>query len=116
MFTEQLLDVAMLVGAFAFIVRMVRKTNRNSLEIEIMRRQRDLDKPVFDDEILEIGEAVFYAHINRVKEVVSGLVPPTHCGECDYCKTIKHLEYPALTLAQYIEGESKRKLDKIARF
>ena len=71
---------------------------------------------VFDDEILEIGEAVFYAHINHIKEVVSGLVPPTHCGECDYCKTIKPLTYPALTLAQYIEGESKKKLDKIARF
>ncbi len=76
----------------------------------------DKEVIVFDDEILEIGEAVFYAHVNRVKEVVSGLVPPNHCGECDYCKTIKHLEYPALTLAQYVEGESKRKLDKIARF
>lgn len=71
---------------------------------------------VFDDELLETGEAVFYAHIQRVKEVVEGLVPPKHCGECDYCKTIKHLEYPALTLAEYIEGESKRKLDKIVGF
>lgn len=71
---------------------------------------------VFDEELLETGEAVFYAHIQRVREVVEGLVPPKHCGECDYCKTIKHLEYPALTLAQYIEGESKRKLDKIVGF
>ena len=68
---------------------------------------------VFDEELLETGEAVLYAHIQRVKEVVEGLVPPKHCGECDYCKAIKHLEYPALTSAQYIEGESKRKLDKI---
>lgn len=62
-----------------------------------------LDKEVivFDDEIFEIGEAVFTL---------------TRLIEFCFLFTIKHLEYPALTLAQYIEGESERKLDKIARF
>lgn len=71
---------------------------------------------VFDDEILETGESVFLAHIARVKDVVQGFVPPKHRGECDYCKTIKRLEYPPLTLAQYLEGASKSKLDKMIGF
>lgn len=49
MFTEKLLAVVVLVGAFAILVRLLLKVNRNSLEIEIMRRQKDLGKPVFDD-------------------------------------------------------------------
>lgn len=49
MFTEKLLAVVVLVGAFAILVRLLLKVNRNSLEIEIMRRQKDLGKPIFDD-------------------------------------------------------------------
>lgn len=49
MFTEKLLAVVVLVGAFAILVRLLLKVNRNSLEIEIMRRQKDLEKPIFDD-------------------------------------------------------------------
>lgn len=47
--TEKLLAVVVLVGVFGILVRMLFKIDRNSLEIEIMRRQRDLGKPVFDD-------------------------------------------------------------------
>lgn len=47
--TEKLLAVVVLVGGFAILVRMLLKVNRNSLEIEIMRRQKGLGKPVFDD-------------------------------------------------------------------
>ena len=49
MFTEKLLAVVVFVGMFAILVRMVYKIIRNTLEIEIMRRQRDLEKPIFDD-------------------------------------------------------------------
>lgn len=49
MFTEKLLAVVVLVGVFAILVRLLLKVNRNSLEIEIMRRQKDLGKPIFDD-------------------------------------------------------------------
>lgn len=49
MFTEKLLAVVVLVGVFAILVRLLLKVNRNSLEIEIMRRQKGLGKPVFDD-------------------------------------------------------------------
>lgn len=49
MFTEKLLAVVVLVGVFAILVRLLLKVNRNSLEIEIMRRQKGLGKPIFDD-------------------------------------------------------------------
>lgn len=31
-------------------------------------------------------------NITHVQEVKAGLVPPTRCGECDYCKKTKHIE------------------------
>lgn len=50
MFTEKVLAVVVIVGAFfAILVHLVRKIIRNTLEIVIMRRQRDLGKPIFDD-------------------------------------------------------------------
>ena len=47
--TEKLLAVVVLVGVFAILVRMLFKIDRNSLEIEIRYRQKDLGKPIFDD-------------------------------------------------------------------
>ena len=44
--TEKLLAVVVLVGVFAILVRMLFKIDRNSLEIEIRYRQKDLGKPV----------------------------------------------------------------------
>ena len=49
MFVVYILAVAFLVGLFAIPVYLLLKFNRGSLEIEIMRRQNDLGKPVFDD-------------------------------------------------------------------
>ena len=49
MFVGQLIAVAFLMGVFAVPIHLIYKINRDSLEIEIMRRQRDLGKPVFDD-------------------------------------------------------------------
>lgn len=49
MFVGQLIAVAFLMGLFAVPIHLIYKINRDSLEIEIMRRQRDLGKPVFDD-------------------------------------------------------------------
>lgn len=49
MFVDQLLAVMLLVSLFVLLVRLLLKVNRNSLEIEIMRRQKDLGKPIFDD-------------------------------------------------------------------
>ena len=49
MFVDQLLAVMLLVSLFVLPVRLLLKVNRNSLEIEIMRRQKDLGKPIFDD-------------------------------------------------------------------
>lgn len=49
MFVDQLLAVMLLVSLFVLLVRLLLKVNRNYLEIEIMRRQKDLGKPIFDD-------------------------------------------------------------------
>lgn len=49
MFGSYLLAVMLLVSLFALPVYLLLKFNRGSLEIEIMRRQNDLGKPVFDD-------------------------------------------------------------------
>lgn len=49
MFISQLIAVVLLVSVFAIPVYWASRIDRGSLEIEIMRRQRDLGKPVFDD-------------------------------------------------------------------
>ena len=46
---SQLVAVLLLVILFALPISLLLKVNRGSLEIEIMRRQNDLGKPVFDD-------------------------------------------------------------------
>ena len=46
---SQLVAVLLLVSLFALPISLLLKVNRGSLEIEIMRRQNDLGKPVFDD-------------------------------------------------------------------
>jgi hypothetical protein len=46
---SQLVAVLLLVSLFALPISLLLKINRGSLEIEIMRRQNDLGKPVFDD-------------------------------------------------------------------
>ena len=49
MFIGQLIAVVLLVSVFAIPVYWASRMDRGNLEIEIMRRQRDLGKPVFDD-------------------------------------------------------------------
>lgn len=49
MFIGQLIAVVLLVSVFAIPVYWASRIDRGSLEIEIMRRQRDLGKSVFDD-------------------------------------------------------------------
>lgn len=81
--TENLLAVVVLVGVFGILVRMLFKINRNSLEIEIMRRQKDLDKPIFDDidfekyssikELLQLNEEL--KNLQRIKKAKDGSLP-----------------------------------------
>lgn len=49
MFTEKLLAVVVLVGAFAILVYWGSQIDRGNLEKEIMYRQKVLGKPIFDD-------------------------------------------------------------------
>lgn len=77
----KLLAVVVLVGAFfAILVHLVRKIIRNTLEIVIMRRQRDLGKPIFDDidfekyssikDLLQLNEEL--KNIQRIKKAKDG--------------------------------------------
>ena len=78
--TEKLLAVVVLVGVFAILVRMLFKIDRNSLEIEIRYRQKDLGKPVFDDidfekyssikELLQLNEEL--KNLQRLEKVKDG--------------------------------------------
>ena len=49
MFIVELLAVAFLVGFFAIPVYWGSQIDKTNLQIEIMRRQKDLGKPIFDD-------------------------------------------------------------------
>lgn len=80
----KLLAVVVLVGAFfAILVHLVRKIIRNTLEIVIMRRQRDLGKPIFDDidfekyssikDLLQLNEEL--KNIQRIKKAKDGSLP-----------------------------------------
>ena len=78
--TEKLLAVVVLVGVFATLVRMLFKIDRNSLEIEIRYRQKDLGKPVFDDidfekyssikELIQLNEEL--KSLQRIEKVKDG--------------------------------------------
>lgn len=81
MFTEKVLAVVVIVGAFfAILVHLVRKIIRNTLEIVIMRRQRDLGKPIFDDidfekyhsigELRQLNEEL--KNLQRIKKAKDG--------------------------------------------
>lgn len=49
MFIVELLAVAFLVGFFAVPMYMASQIDRSNLKIEIMKRQKALGKPIFDD-------------------------------------------------------------------
>ena len=72
MFTEKVLAVVVIVGAFfAILVHLVRKIIRNTLEIVIMRRQRDLGKPIFDDIDFEKYRSI--RELSRLNEELKNL-------------------------------------------
>lgn len=83
MFTSQLLAVALLVGVSAIPIYLVFKAYRNSLEIEIMRRQKDLGKPIFDDidfekyhsikELIQLNEEL--KNLQRIQKAKDGSLP-----------------------------------------
>ena len=80
MFIGQLIAVVLLVSVFAIPVYWASRIDRGSLEIEIMRRQRDLGKPVFDDidfekyrsikELIQLNEEL--KNLQRIEKVKDG--------------------------------------------
>lgn len=64
----------------------------------------DKELIVIDDELLEQGQQVFEAHIERVKGVFLGLVPPRSCGKCDWCRHKKKIVRP-ISLLEILMNE-----------
>ena len=49
MFIVQVLAVAFIVAFFGSVIYMGSEIDKSKLKIEIMRRQKALEKPIFDD-------------------------------------------------------------------
>lgn len=71
MFIVQLLGVAFLVIFFAVPMYMASQIDKNNLQIEIMRRQRDLGKPIFDDIDFEKYHSI--RELSRLNEELKNL-------------------------------------------
>ena len=71
MFIVELLAVAFLVGFFAIPVYWGSQIDKTNLQIEIMRRQKDLGKPVFDDIDFEKYRSI--KELSRLNEELKSL-------------------------------------------
>lgn len=59
--------------------------------LAVATKERTIDLDVFQIPQSTL-DAAFYEierNIGHYAEVKAGLIPPTYCGECDYCKSIK---------------------------
>lgn len=60
----------------------------------VVTKQDPPDKEIiyFDFDDIEQGLHIVSKHIDRVKEVKSGLVDPVRCGKCEYCRSTKKVD------------------------
>lgn len=83
MFVVYILAVAFLVGFFAIPVYWGSQIDKTNLQIEIMRRQKDLGKPIFDDidfekyssikELIQLNEEL--KSLQRIEKAKEGSLP-----------------------------------------
>ena len=59
--------------------------------LAVATKERTIDLDVFQIPQSTLDAALYEIerNIGHYAEVKAGLVPPTYCGECDYCKSIK---------------------------
>ena len=59
--------------------------------LAVATKERTIDLDVFQIPQSTLDSALYEIerNIGHYAEVKAGLVPPTYCGECDYCKSIK---------------------------
>ena len=59
--------------------------------LAVATKERTIDLDVFQIPQSTLDAALYERerNIGHYAEVKAGLVPPTYCGECDYCKSIK---------------------------
>lgn len=52
----------------------------------------DLQALSFDSKLLDIELENFKNNIKRYDDIKKGIIKPTYCGECSYCKSIKNIK------------------------
>ena len=51
----------------------------------------DLQAKSFSSELLDLELEYFKNNVKRYNDIKKGIVAPTYCGECSYCKSIKQI-------------------------
>jgi hypothetical protein len=71
MFIVQVLDVAFIVAFFGSVIYMASEIDKSKLKIEIMRRQKALEKPIFDD--VDFEKYHSFKELSRLNEELKSL-------------------------------------------
>ena len=74
---------------------IVRQNFGEPKEIGLMAASKeeepDLQAKSFSSELLDLELEYFKNNVKRYNDIKKGIVAPTYCGECDYCKSIKQI-------------------------
>lgn len=74
---------------------IVRQNFGEPKEIGLMAASKeeepDLQAKSFSSELLDLELEYFKNNVKRYNDIKKGIVAPTYCGECDYCKSIKKI-------------------------
>ena len=74
---------------------IVRQNFGEPKEIGLMAASKeeepDLQAKSFSSELLDLELEYFKNNVKRYNDIKKGIVTPTYCGECAYCKSIKQI-------------------------
>lgn len=74
---------------------IVRQNFGEPKEIGLMAASKeeepDLQAKSFSSELLDLELEYFKNNVKRYNDIKKGIVAPTYCGECAYCKSIKQI-------------------------
>ena len=74
---------------------IVRQNFGEPKEIGLMAASKeeepDLQAKSFSSELLDLELEYFKNNVKRYNDIKKGIVAPTYCGECSYCKSIKQI-------------------------
>ena len=74
---------------------IVRQNFGEPKEIGLMAASKeeepDLQAKSFSSELLDLELEYFKNNVKRYNDIKKGIMAPTYCGECSYCKSIKQI-------------------------